>query len=102
MLTLSRSSGMIPLAIVCCWLIDSPAVHSQANPGTRTRTGATPPPITAASENATLQLAHGWNAIATGRPAEAARIADALLADPWFGHDAIALAIAANLPTGGA
>ena len=100
MLTLSRSSGMILPAVVCCWLINSSAVHGQTSP--RTGTDATPAARSAASGNAALQLAQGWNAIATGRPGEAARIAGSLLADPWFGHDAIALAIAANLPTGGA
>jgi hypothetical protein len=100
MLTLSRSAEMIPLAVVCCWLINSPTVHGQTSP--KTRTGAPPATMAAPSGNAALQLARGWNAIATGRPGEGARIADSLLADPWFGHDAIALAIAANLPTGGA
>jgi HEAT repeat protein len=47
-------------------------------------------------------LARGWAAIEAGRPAEAAALADRILDDPWYAHDAIAMRIAAGVSAGGA
>jgi HEAT repeat protein len=51
---------------------------------------------------AAATLAQGWAAIQAGRPGEAAALADTILDDPWYGHDAIAMRIAAGVAAGGA
>jgi HEAT repeat protein len=56
----------------------------------------------AGRSGAASALARGWTAIAAGRPGEAAALAETVLADPWYAHDAVALQIAAAVTTGAA
>ena len=91
MLHTGRSGGYVTLA---CILLVCTASDARAQGGEVAGTA------TARRGAAAGTLARGWAAIQAGRPAEAAALADSILDDPWYAHDAIAMRIAAAVSAG--